>query len=272
MLGDVLAALDPSDGWFTHVAGMPTGDGWVSVDDLVTDPTLVEGWLEQLLDGEANGHRDVAASYLAAWLAGSIAEPVAAALHLHQCAWPVIPGNLAVHRHPDGWFDGLAVAGTELRRVDGDIAVLRQAVADELVALLSPIFETVRRWAPYGTSGMWGSLADGIAADAVQRARSEGRDGRAAWIEAGLLIDALAARVPQLRVRPALCDVPWSGGEAHLSVRGTCCLYYKVSGQPRDPFGESYCTTCPLRDDGDRRRRWAAWLEDHVSPEPEPAS
>jgi hypothetical protein len=228
--------------------------------------------LDELLLHEAKGHRDVAASYLAAWLAGAVAEPVAAAVHWHRCAWPVMADNLAVRRHPDGWFDALAVLGTERREGADDVAALRQLVAAELVALLSPIFQVVRGWAPYGTPGMWGSVADGIAADALHRARLEGCDGEAAWREAGLLIDALAARVPQLRVRPTLCEVPSSGGCSHLSVRGTCCLYYKVSGQPRDPFGESYCTSCPLRDDGDRRRRWAVWLDEQASHESEPVA
>lgn len=264
MLAETLAALDAPDGWFTHVAGEPSGDGWVRVADIVAGPDLIEGWLDELLLHEAKGHRDVAASYLSAWLAGAIAEPVAAAIDLHRCAWPVTADNLAVRRHPEGWFDALAVLGGERRAGAGDVAALRQLVAAELVALLSPIFEVVRRWAPYGTAGMWGSVADGIAADALQRARLGGRDGAAAWRDAGALIDELAARAPQLRVRPGLCEVPWSGGSAHLSVRGTCCLYYKVSGQPRDPLGESYCTSCPLRDDGDRCRRWAAWLDEQA--------
>lgn len=273
MLAETLAALQPPNGWFTHVAGEPAGDRWVLVEDVVAGPALVERWLEELLDGSAHGHRDVAGSYLAAWLAGAIAEPVVAALQLHRCAWPVTADNLALRRHPEGWFDGLAVLRPELRVVaDDDVAPLRELVAAELAALLAPIFDVVHAWAPYGRSGMWGSLADGIAADALLRARDLGRDGQATWQEVGRLIDALAARVPQLRVRPVLCDVPWSGGITYLAVRGTCCLYYKVSGEPRDPHGASYCTSCPLRDDGDRRRRWATWLDEPTTHEPEPAA
>lgn len=274
MLAETLAALQTPGGWFTLVAGEPSGDRWIRVEDIVAGPALVERWLEDLLRRSAQGHRDVAASYLAAWLAGAVAEPVAAALQLHQCAWPVTAENLALRRHPDGWFDGLAVLGTEVRVVadDDDVAPLRELVAAELAALLAPTFDVVHAWAPYGRPGMWGSLADRIASDALQRARDGDRDGEASWHEAGRLIDALQARVPQLRVRPVLCDVPWSGGTAHLAVRGTCCLYYKVSGEPRDPHGASYCTSCPLRDDGDRRRRWATWLDEQTSHEPEPAA
>jgi ferric iron reductase protein FhuF len=273
MLAETLAALDPPGRWFTHVAGDPSGDAWVGVAAIVADPSIVERWLDDLLAGQARGHRDVAASYLAGWFSGSIGEPVAAAIDLHRCAWPVTADNLAVRRHRDGWFDGLAVLGPDLLVVpDDDVAQLRAQVADELVALLTPIYAVMRAWAPYGSFGMWGSLADGLASGAMQRAKEDGRDGLAAWQEANLLIDALAARVPKLRVRPVLQRVPWSGGVSHQSVRGTCCLYYKVSGQPRDPFGESYCTSCPLRDEGDRCRRWATWLDEQASHEPEPAS
>lgn len=111
-LAETLAALDSPDGWFTHVAGAPSGDGWVRVADMSLTP-------------------------------------------------------------PEGWFDGLAVLGTALRVVpEEELATLREVVAPELVGLLMPIFETVRRWAPHGTAGMWGSLADGIAADALAAAMS----------------------------------------------------------------------------------------------------
>jgi hypothetical protein len=129
---------------------------------------------------------------------------------------------------------------------------------------MSPLFAAARRAAPFGTRGMWGALADGLATGALQRARQTGRDGEAAWREVELLIDAIAARVPKLRVRPAVSEVEWSGGLARFAVRGTCCLYFKVAGDDAASVGESYCANCPLRDDDDRRRRWAAWLDEQA--------
>lgn len=82
------------------------------------------------------------------------------------------------------------------------------------------------------------------------------------WGAGSALIDALAERVPALRARATLVAVAWSGGVAHRTVRGTCCLYHKISGCEPGPTGEAYCVNCPKRDAADRVRRWVAELED----------
>jgi hypothetical protein len=177
----------------------------------------------------------VAGSYLAGWLGLVLVEPPAAAWALDGRVWSLAPGDLAVRPHPLGWFDGYAARGG-LRPVD--VATL----ADELVALLTPVFAAVRARLPYGLAGMWGSVADGLA-------------------EHPALVDAVAARVPRLRARPRFQTVRWSGGHHRAVVRGTCCLWYKVFPGDPDPAGEGYCTSCPHRTDDSRAAAIAGWLE-----------
>lgn len=59
--------------------------------------------------------------------------------------------------------------------------------------------------------------------------------------------------------------VTWSGGEACLAMRGTCCLYFRTVADP-DPDGEGYCTSCPFVGEDRRRQRWSEWLEARVRP------
>lgn len=276
LLAETLERVHSRDGSFHCVPGVRTGDGWVGVAEIVAEPRLLDDWLADLAAGEAKGRRDVAGSYLASWLAAAAVKPVAAATHLVRRAWPTSPENLAVHRRHDWWFDGLAVFGNAVfvlsddpdadnpaATVVADMNRMRERIARELGDLLSPVFRAIRTHAGYGVAGMWGGVADGIAADLLWRARDDGRDGESAWREANLLIDALAARIPLLKSRPTLARVERPEGRAHFAVRGTCCLYYKVSGHEPSPLGEAYCTSCPFREDSDRQRRWAAWLTEH---------
>jgi hypothetical protein len=273
-LAATLTRIAAADDWGRYVAGEPSGDGWFGLDDLHSRPALLHGWLDELVAGEAQGHREVAGSYLSSWLGSIVAGPVALAVLGERRAWCMEPAGLAVHRAPGGWFDGLAVrrpvlwvlagdpAALDLdSKVVPDVAALRSQVARGLVGVLGPLFDTLRARAPVGLPAMWGAVADAIASGALADARWHGTDGNTAWREASRLIDVLERAAPALRARPALERVDWSGGCAHFAVRGVCCLYFRVSRCPRDPRGDVYCTSCPFRDDADRRRRWAAWLE-----------
>jgi hypothetical protein len=273
-LAATLAGLDATDPHCRCVAGEPDGGDWHRLDAALSDGALLDQWYRHILEGEAQGRRDVAGSYLASWLGGVVAEPVTAALVGDRRTWPLRAGALAVHRHDGGWFDGLAVLAPTVRVLPGDadrhhpdVEVvdgcdrLRSLLADELVALVEPIHAEVRRRAPFGTAGMWGGLADEIAGGVLWRAHRSGGDALTAWLEASALLDAVADRVPRLRARPRLEPIEWSGGTAYFSVKGTCCLFYKAFEGTPDVRGDGYCTSCPLRPDDWRRARWSSWME-----------
>lgn len=262
------------------MAEEPSDDGWVGLDEVLDDGAILDSWYAGVLAGPARGHADVAGSFLAAWLSSVIGGPVAAAVLGQHGAWSSDPAALSVHRHPEGWFDGFAVArsivlvlpddpdaahpGTE---VVATVASLRARVADDLVPLLERIFAGIRARAPFGLRGMWGSLADHVGAIAVALARRSGGGHEQQWAAAAALLDAMAERASRVVARPALRLVDWSGGVAPLSVRGTCCLWYKTNPRGPDRGGEDFCTTCPLRHPGDADRRWATFLAEEAQRE-----
>ena len=249
-------------------------EGWYELAELTAEGgALAAAWLDAMVAGAAGGHRDVAGSYLAAYLAEIVVEPVVTAVLGERRGWPVAPADLAVHRHADGWFDGLAVGATTIwvlpddplagrpgTVVHADADALHDAVAAGLVAALGPWFAAVRAIAPYGRRGMWGGVADSIASGAMRMARADGNDQPTMWNAAAALIDRVSAHAPELRVRPGTESVTWSGGTALVPVKGTCCLYYKTYAGVPDRTGEGYCISCPLRRPASRGERWAAWL------------
>ena len=69
---------------------------------------------------------------------------------------------------------------------------------------------------------------------------------------------ALARAAPTSLTRPTFERVESDGHTAHLTIRGTCCLYYQsqLDDEPTD-----YCSSCPLGDDATRRLRQQHWLQ-----------
>lgn len=253
------------------VVGPPEGAGWTSVAGLLADPSLVAGFVAELRDRHG-GRSDVAGSFLAAELTAVIAGPLAGVLVEQRRGWPLVVDRLWVHRHDDGWFDGVAVEGATVwvlpddpDRGDESAAVLDseeldRAVGAQIVAVLTELFAAIRRQAPYGLRGMWGATADGLASTATWRARQRDEDGAAAFEDAMRVVDQIAAVAPYPITRPTLTTVDWSGGTSHFATKGTCCLWYRADPDS-SPTGDGYCAACPLRPVESRRQRWAAWLE-----------
>lgn len=220
-LETLVARHDALDPWCSFVVGEPQGDGWVPVADLVADEAVIAGLLEDIRANVTQGRRDVAGSYLSSWLGSLLVGSLAAVVVAEGRGWALAPEGLAIHRNPGGWFDGVAVR-------PGSPQPFR---ADDVVALLNPVFGHIRRHAAFGRAGMWGAVADGIADRVLRRAEQEDHPIDDAWAQARALTDEIAAREPLLRSRPWL--------EGATVVAGTCCLYYKISADDR------YCGTCP---------------------------
>jgi hypothetical protein len=275
-LAHTLARLDAADEYCRFVDGEPGGGGWHRLDEVLADVRLLDDWYQTIVDGAASGKRDVAGSYFAGWLSGVIVDSAAIALVAEQRSWPLRASNLAVHRHDEGWFDGIAVLAPDVRMLSSDpdahhphavsfgrVDQLRSVLIDETVELAGRLFSEIRARAPYGVRGMWGALADGLAATLVHAADDADDDIDAAWKAATALLDALDARVGVPFNRPRLDRAEWSGGCSSFTVKGTCCLYYKTVDGASGPSNDDYCTTCPLRDERWRRERHIAWLEEH---------
>lgn len=250
--------------------GSPSGARWLAMDD-------VEGGLDVLFADASAGAASESRHYLGATVASALSGAVVSA------GWPALlvdrrlPDlslpNLLAHRHPEGWFDRIALRQRDTWLLARDplaahqaaipvagLASLHRRFTDQLAGSLAPWFAAIRGRAPFGRTGMWGQVADDLCGTALWTARRTGGDERAAWDEAQQVVALLARRAPELKARPRLFPVRWSGGESLFQVKGTCCLWYKTQ-EAADPDGEGYCGTCPLRGDCSRRARLVAWLE-----------
>jgi hypothetical protein len=270
-----LAALDPYAGF--EVAPVPSDD-WVRLAE-AEDAGHLDAWLTTLV--ARHGRRNVAGSMLGCQLSEAVIGPTVAPLLLDgRCPDPSA-ANLAVRVDADGNLDAHAVMTTAAAVLPGDpLSTHRDSVvlADEAAlddwwafraaATLTPLLAAVRARAPFGLSKLWGEAADTVAGTMIWIAQLAGRDATAAWDRAQRLLDALARHTPAPFVRGASFPVAYPGGCQLFQVRGTCCLYYR-SAVETGPPAETYCNTCPLRDDDSRHRRLRDYL---VATQPEPAA
>jgi hypothetical protein len=141
-----------------------------------------------------------------------------------------------------------------------DEAALDEWWAAGVAATLAPLLAAVRARAPFGLRNLWGGVADEVTGTVIWVAQLAGRDADEAWLRGQRLLDALARHAPIrfARGRPFLVTHP--GGRRLFQVRGTCCLYYRSAAETGPPE-QTYCNTCPLRDDDSRQRR----LREHLT-------
>lgn len=265
--------LSALDAHLDYRIGVPDSPRWHRLADLA-DVDLLRAWHTKLTALE--GDRRTAAAYLGAWVASAAVE----AYLLPALADARLPlagiGDVAVHRHVEGWFDAVALPGLPLAVLPGDPAVgiagvqvlahrdgLLDATAAQLAAL-APLLETISAALPVGQAALWGGLADSIGTRGLWLARLLDLPRGEVWGDVQGLTDRIAAFRPRLRQRPTPFVVAYGGGKEWFQVRSTCCLYYRTVEDP-DPDGEGYCNTCPLRTEASRIRRLRTHLDDQLA-------
>ncbi len=231
----------------------------------------MDGWIRDC--GQPHARSEVGGAITALRVCAPVIDLAVSLLVVHRIAVPLPPDGVLL-----ALDDRRRVAGIALREAtflvdDGDAQKVTAAVptgelpapgslgsylASQLVDLLQPIFQALRSRSRYGLRGMWGQAVDEIAAAAMRRARLLGLDQAAAWQIAAELTDALAAVQPLVRRRPSAYSVSWPGGKATLAIKGSCCLYFKVSAHCDV---HRYCSTCPLLADEERAPRIASLLQ-----------
>lgn len=244
VLRGLLDAADPAS---SFELGRPVGAGWWDTDAITSE--VIVRWLDEL---EAHhGGRDVAASYLAGWLAAGVVGAPMAALAVVGALPAVAPGSLRLRRHPGGWFDRAAyVESTAV--LDATDPTTPATFCAGVVDVLAPLFDLVRAEAPYGRSGMWGALADALANGTVHAARRFSLPPERAveaWERTTSIVAELGALRPELRGRPRPFPVRRGDTVELFAVRGVCCLAYKSATVRGLPDHVRYCVSCPLVDD-----------------------
>lgn len=273
-----VARLDQSSPWRRYTTDA-AGDGWVSYQERLADEAGLDAWYRAELDATARGHADLAGALIVYRLAGALAELVVGTVVDQRRSVAVTSAGLSLRFGDAARLDEVSVsAGTVALLADDPDATVPGAVVvgspdalvagalDGLVAVFGPLCDAVRARAPFGRSGMWGTLADHLAEVAVRRARERRRDVEAAWTIAEELVAGLAAREPRLRARPRRQVVPGRSGPTTFVAKGTCCLIYKAADPApargdgaRQLIAAAACASCPLRHPDDRAARFAAY-------------
>lgn len=241
-----------------HQAGAMAADGWL--------PVLYD----RLRSEHGPGHRLPAATN---FLRVTLREPiflVSASLYLTGRAPLLSPDTLYLP-----WDSGLArfgtpaSVGTRTAVLPDDPAVghpgtvvaededaqLRMA-AEALFATFEPIIDALHGHTRSGKRTLWGWVLDTLHFYMLNPARYLGRDPEQAWDLATRLGDAVVAAGAVTRRRPRLFPFAPDHPRGTWAVRGTCCFDYK--GDPE----HGYCTTCPLKCDGERQQDLSEWLRD----------
>jgi len=228
-----------------------SGAEWTTLDG----PDVV-GEAFEVAERRLGGSRAAIGASVAALLVDGVVTATWPLLLAQRRLPAVHASNVAVRLHPElAWFEHVTIRTPACHGDD-----LHERFVDGLVTTFAPWFDEVRARAPFGRAGMWGQVADELHGGALWHARQAGTDARAAWDEAGAVVDLLAEQVPALRSRPRPLPVRWPGGEATWQVKGTCCLWYQTrDGQALGDDG--YCVACPLRtDEAARQDRLVEWL------------
>ena len=233
----------------------------VAFGDLVADGAAVLRELRDRLEGRG-APGPVAATYLAGWFAGSLADVVGFGLVAGDCGFIVAVDEVRWHLHPDGWPtgvdvppcavvpDGHAFAGQPGVEV-GD-PVERGVAA--LVDACAPIVEECHRLAKVGRAGLWNEVGDALGTALAFQFLVPPTDERVA-----LLAAAVDRPGVPWRARPRLGFAPSAQlGRVHVAQKGGCCLYYT---RPDADPDDRYCSTCSRRDPDECDARQVAWLE-----------
>jgi hypothetical protein len=258
-------------------AGVP-----VSLDEVLADgaDTLVAAHRRLTAAGTP---APAAATYLAGWYAGALADATGFVLATAGAGLLLDRKTMRLTVHPGGWPERVepgtrvAVARNhpwakrpEVSVVERPEDVVRAAV-EALVAVAAPLVEACRGLARVGRVGLWNEVGDRLGAAVAFQFDVP-------VTPAMLQILDAAASVPGApwRARPRLAFASSAQlGTVHVAQKGGCCLAYTVPPLPPDdaaraddergyadlPGVPRYCSTCSLRPAGDCDARQILWLE-----------
>lgn len=261
---------------------------WRSIDDLVAGEAELLRDLHRLLVADGTPPK-AAATYLAGWTGGMLAEAVGFALATAAAGFLLDPAQLRLHQHPDGWFDRVELgaenvvvgaghpwAGQEgVATVDGTHEVLAATVR-ALIDACTPLVEACRSLAPVGRTGLWNEVGDSLGAAVAHQDVVAVSDDMVATLD-----QAVRAPGAPWGSRPSLrfahSDLL---GRVHIAQKGGCCLAYTgteveapdpddvdddrrayLERFPRGPDQPRYCTTCSFRAPVDCDARVVFWKE-----------
>lgn len=294
----LLQAPTPEEWFATHLETyFATHDGpadeagrrWLDAADLLGDAAAFLRVAHTRILATDGGTPQMAAKWLVAWSAGTVADAVGFVLAAGAAGLLADSGTIGWRLHPDGWVDRVRLDGCTVlvtaghdwagqdgvEVVDSDGELLRRTV-ESLVTAVRPVVDAVRGLARVGAHSMWAEVADGIGMSPTFQPDLPVRQD-----VVDRLRDALAAPGAPWRVSPTLrtTTAPW-GEPVYLGQKGGCCLAYQrpepappPESELTDELGAYYdrfpretgvarvCSTCSLRDAAGCEARQLYWLE-----------
>lgn len=266
---------------------------WSTVADLLLDDAAILRSMHRRLVDEERVPAAAAATYIAGWTAGTLADAVGFGLATAAAGFVVDAAHIRWRQHPDGWMErvdlagcnALVAAGHPWADCDGveivaDDATVQERAVMALVELVTPLIDACHSLTRVGRAGLWNEVADGLGmAVSFQWALPTHPDA----------VDALtsAVRVPGVpwKARPEVRIVEHPViGPVYVGHKGGCCLAYtrqrdEAHEPPDDEMTEEqreylarfpvsadqprYCSTCTFRDTRDVEARQLFWLERH---------
>lgn len=265
--------------------GLDRGGTWITIDDVIADDCALLRELHSRLMARNQAPADTAATYLAGWYAGAVADVVGYGLATAGAGIVLRPDGVRLHVHVDDWVDRIRLQAPVALVPGGhpwagrpgvDVAELDEMLRDcvsALVEVVSPIVDGCHRLARVGRVGLWNEVGDNLALafDIAVPAVDEIRE---------LLLAAAAVPGVPWRARPSIEIVDDAElGPTLVRQKGGCCLAYQCNrvaddstGHELDPdvmaleerFGSDtdgphYCTTCKFREPADARERQLFW-------------
>jgi hypothetical protein len=242
----------------------PDDPSFRAITDLADEETVDAGWVP--MSGVVNAmvacageHLSVSPAVAGARMVGSLGYAVvgrlAVALAITGQVYDAGPDSLMVRLDGSGLVErigvrnpALAVLATDpLVRQPGvtvtahaDSAALAVRAADRAWATLDPLIDELHEVTRYGRLPMWNLVADAVLGPATTAPGLAGLDQRAGRAIGTAVLDALVRRGAPIHRRGTLREGPQhrSGPDELVPVRGSCCLYFRVS--------QEKCDSCPL--------------------------
>lgn len=256
--------LDGVAPWLSVRRGAQSGAGWVRCSDVLADPEALPRWLDGVVAAviaQNDGWEPplvTPASYLMGWYLDVPAYTGALAFGVARRVPDLDPASLAVHRHPGGWPDGVALLGDRFTCLPDDpdaghasadvvadetalAAVLRERVAAHAAAFHAVYHPAVK----ISSRQRWGMLTDVLDTALWTTGTQTGAED-AGVRDARLVLDDVH---PPFTSRSRTYRLVDGRGRGRWSRRRqSCCFLYPVPGAQA-------CTTCPRVSDDERVAR-----------------
>jgi len=216
----------PSDRIRVQV-GIPHGEGWIALAQLLTPDEIASACTR--IEEDNGVRRTAPGMWLATFVAAAVAAPLVRAHRRRGVLLDVPLMSLYVHRDGGGPYDAVAVPpDAPVRELPENERAAR--IGAVVARDLAPLVDGIRRRGRVARKALWGSVADGVAAEYLSMVRAGVDDRHALVADLAAVLDAAS---PPVSARPTCSELEG----VPVPTRAVCCNAHR--GAP------GRCSTCP---------------------------